>query len=146
MQALDDLLGGRSVYAKYESNGAHNRRLLDALGIPPDLAADIWERMDSDLHVNPRMTQKQAVICLNLDLLSRRSGVTLDRRALRDAVYHRELDFEGDRPCELMDGTRGELCTEMRWRPRGRRGSPPTSIFSATPCRQTLCRCHWICM
>jgi hypothetical protein len=105
MQALDDLLGGRSVYAKYESNGAHNRLLLDALGIPPDLATDIGRRMESGLRANPRMTQKQAVICLNLDLLSTRSGVALDRKALRRAVYHRELDFEGDRPCELMDGT-----------------------------------------
>lgn len=104
MQALHDLLDGRSVYAKYESSGAHNRVLLGALGIPPELATAIGRRMESSPRVNPRMTQKQAVICLNLDLLSNRCGVALDRQALREAVYHRELDFEGDRPCELMDG------------------------------------------
>ena len=105
MQAMGDLLGDRSVYVKYEPNGAHNRLLLGALGIPPDLTADIARRMESGLHVNPRMTQKQAAICLNLDLLSTRSGVALDRKALRGAVYRRELDFEEDCPCELMDGT-----------------------------------------
>lgn len=103
MRAVDDALVGRCVYAEYGPDGAHNRQLLRALGIPDELVAQLEGRMEAEQGLNPSMTRKQATICLNLDLFSARIGVELDREALRKAVYSRALKLEDDGPCELMD-------------------------------------------
>jgi hypothetical protein len=110
MQEIDDALGGTSVYLKYEPCGSHNRQLIQAIGVPGSLGAEIEQELDKGTRINPSPTHKQAVICLNRDLFSARMGIDLNRAALRDAVYRGDLDFDDDRPCELLDDdTRRDL-------------------------------------
>jgi hypothetical protein len=113
LRELDEALGDACVYFQYRSGGAHNRDFIRLLGLPPDLATKLERHLDRGPRLNPRLTQKQAVICLNIDLFSSRLGFNLDRNALRNAIRKGEFELAEDAPCELL-GTDAKLVIHER--------------------------------
>lgn len=93
---------GEVAYVKYEAGGAHNGALLRAFDLPEPLQTEIRERLEQGPRLNAGLSHKGAVAMLNLDVLSARAGVDLDRAALRAAFFRGDFRFEGDRPCELV--------------------------------------------
>lgn len=92
------------AYVKYRSDGGHNAELLRALGIPISLSEGIVREATDGPRLNPSLTHKQAVALLNVESLSARAGVALDKEVLREAFNAGGFEFEGDGPCELVNG------------------------------------------
>lgn len=100
-----------SVYVKYDATGAHNDELLEAFGIPPAAAAEIRKELRRH-RLNASLSHKQAAALINLQALSARVGVELDGISLRAAIERGDFSFEGDRPCDLVDGSVKEALHE----------------------------------
>ena len=135
MQAVDDALEGSALYVRYSSDGAHNRQLMEAMGVPEDLLGDIEQQLQRH-RLNPSLSRKQAAICLNLDVFSSRAGVELSRAALRKAVYRGELSFEEDGPCELLGGdSRRALLERALAAAKASRFTPYVDFFAGVEVR-----------
>jgi hypothetical protein len=109
MREIDELSAGTVTYLKFESSGVHNRQFVDLLGLPNAVAEALRRDLDGR-HLNRSLSHKQAVICLNRDLFSTRTGIDLRGAVLRAVVSRGELEFERDGPCGLLDDrTRRDL-------------------------------------
>jgi hypothetical protein len=104
MLAVEQAVGGNVVYVEYDPEGGHNLALLNELGIGPGLVAELGEALESGPRRRLGPTLKEAVVLLNVDAMSARAGVDLDRRALQGLLTGRdyspgEFEFEDDRRC-----------------------------------------------
>jgi hypothetical protein len=101
-----------SAYVKYESGGEHNAELLRAFGLPAETVAELELELASAPRLNPSIGHKQAVALLNLEAISRRAGVAVEKRALRSA-FEEGFQFDGDFACAVVDD-----CTKRDLRER----------------------------
>lgn len=97
-ECVDDV-----AYVKYRSDGRHNAELLRAFGIPVPVGRAIEREAIGGPRLNRSLSHKQAVALLNVEALSARSGVALDKEVLREIFNTGGFEFEGDGPCELVD-------------------------------------------
>lgn len=131
MRIVEDAVGGDVVYVRYDSGGAHNRELLDALGVPAPAAAAIAQDLERGPRLNVSLTHKQAAVLLNLDALSARAGVELDGAELREAFARGDVGFSEDRRCELLDaGARASLHERALAAARGSGFAPYIELFA----------------
>lgn len=103
MKHVEEAVAGEVVYLKYDPEGGHNQEILRAFGLDQQAAAAIGQELVRAPRLNTGVTYKQGVALLNAEALSARAGAELDRVALRDAFAHNGFEFEGDRPCDLVD-------------------------------------------
>jgi hypothetical protein len=128
MSQVADVIGD-VVYLKYDSAGAHQVELVDALGIRDSMAAVIRRELERHPRLNCSLTHKQAALFTNLEALSRRAGVDFDREALRHVVHDGELQFEDDQRCELVDGELSRSLHEYALEASRRAGVAPYAEF-----------------
>lgn len=112
LRKIEDTLSGEVTYLKYDRCGAHNRRLIDAFGIPEPVRSDLRRQLEHAPRFNPQPSQKQMVSLLNVESLSRKAGVDLNASVLRRAYLRGELVFDDDQPCHLVDTVLGKSLHE----------------------------------
>jgi hypothetical protein len=130
MRGVDDALGDDVVYVKYNPSGAHNDELLRAFGLDDGVVAPIRDTLGRKRR-SASLTQKQAIALLNLEALSARIGVAMDKRSLREAVDRGELRFDDDRLCVLMDDRIKQRAHEQALRAAREQGFTPYVEFFA---------------
>jgi hypothetical protein len=107
LRKLEVASAGDVVYVRYDPAGAHNRRLLGAFGLSGRVEAAVRMEIDRGPRLNASLTRKQAAALINLDALSAKSGIALDRGRLGEMFRRGGFGFAGDDRCELADaGTR----------------------------------------
>lgn len=106
MRMVEEAVQRNAVYVKYESDGAHNEKLLHAFGVCAKVANEIQAWIKDNANLNAGPTHKQAAALFELDALSARAGVSLDESRLRAAFRRGEFEFEDDGRCELADRKR----------------------------------------
>jgi hypothetical protein len=101
MRNLEELVGGRAIYVKYDRGGGHYHELLSALGLSADMANVIASCLRSSRRLNSSRSHKQLVAAVYVDELITRTGVAFTKRTLLNAFDHEGLRFDVDRPCEV---------------------------------------------
>lgn len=102
MRRVEEAVGGRAVYFKYRSSGAHITELLSTLDLPPYVVAEITSSFRSSTRLNTSRTRKQLAVLLHSTRIGERLGIELDRAGVLEAFDRAGLRFEDDGPCELV--------------------------------------------
>jgi hypothetical protein len=118
MRRVERALDGDVTYLEYDPDGTHNLQLLRLLELPPALESDLGEALRSGPRLHSGPTLKEAAALLNVEALSKRAGVELDRGRLqrlftRPDFSPGELRFADDQPCDPVDA---ELRRELHER------------------------------
>lgn len=103
MTQMEQLVEGEAVYLEYAPSGEHNMKLMSAAGIPQRIQAAIGKELSDSPRVNARLSRKQTAALVNLDELSRRTGIELDEGMVRSAIHQGVLVFEDDELYDLGD-------------------------------------------
>ncbi|HMJ73568.1 MAG TPA: hypothetical protein VK471_09420 [Solirubrobacterales bacterium] len=125
---VEDLVAG-VTYVKYDADGQHNSELLRVFGLPSGPARLVERALEEAPRLNTSLSQKQAATILNLEELSARSGLTLDRKALLSTFRHGDFRFDDDRPWELMNHAVSRRLHEDMLQASVRCGFEPYSDF-----------------
>jgi hypothetical protein len=115
MRRVEDVLGQDGVtYVKYNSSGQHNADLLDALGLQSEACNVVCQDLRTTIRRNRSRSHKEVVAAIHIDLLSERSGLTLERRELLQAFDRGDFKFTGDAPCVIGEqGVRAAVHEKM---------------------------------
>jgi hypothetical protein len=103
LSRVEGLADVEVAYVEYDPAGAHNAELLRELGIPEPLRSAIQSKLESGRRRNESVSQKEATVLFNLEELTERLGVELNRAALVRGFECGELRFDDDGRCELAD-------------------------------------------
>lgn len=95
--AVDDV-----IYLKYEKDGAHNRKLLQAIGTPDSLLGSIQGRL-AGRHLNESLSHKAALTLLHYERILEGLGIATSRTELQKLFASETFSFERDGPFALAD-------------------------------------------
>jgi hypothetical protein len=91
------------TYVKFASSGSHNVELLHALDLPASLSRSIESEVSGQRRLNVGRSHKKVVAATHVDAISNRLGAEIDRDQLLRTLDDRDLQFEGDRYCEVLE-------------------------------------------
>lgn len=99
MRAVERVGADEIAYIKYEPTGGHGSKLLCALGLSAETAAEVGRRFDSAPRLNASRTHKQMAAVLNADAVAARLGATVKAKSIIHAVDREGFRFDDDRAC-----------------------------------------------
>lgn len=91
------------LYIRYDSSGRYQAGVLDALGIPKPAADTVWRDLMAMPRRNVGASHKEAAALANLEAISTKCGVPLDRSRLRELFAAGNFRFANDVRCNLLD-------------------------------------------
>ena len=102
MRRIERVVDGRVQYVRYSPDGSHNEEIMRLAGLPAPLRTALQMEIDSGPRLNAQLTHKGALAVCFRPRIERRAAVRIDSSELLSALFFGDLEFSGDRPCELM--------------------------------------------